>query len=235
MDRVRDACNAALSLRGVENIRVRQPLASLTIVDKQVDRLADYADLIKDEVNVKEVKFSADVAAKADLKLKVNFPVLGKRLPEKMKDIIAATKQGNWKQVGNQVEVVGELLTPEECSLMLEPKDKKGAQGLSTNDALVILDLNITDELKIEGVARDLVRLIQQSRKDADLQITDRIALKIETANDEVVAALDSFGNYIAEQTLATSVELGNASNSNHRFEQKIEGGDVVIGFNLAA
>jgi isoleucyl-tRNA synthetase len=234
MDRVRDACNTALSIRGVENIRVRQPLASLTIVDKEVERLADYADLIKDEVNVKEVLFNGDVLAKADLKLKVNFPVLGKRLPEKMKDIIAATKQGNWKQVGGSVEVAGEVLTKEECSLLLEPKDKKGAQALSSNDALVILDLNITDELKIEGVARDLVRLIQQSRKDADLQITDRIALNIETANDDVMAALDSFGSYIAEQTLAKSVELGEAGKCNHRFEQKIDGGDVVIGFNLA-
>jgi isoleucyl-tRNA synthetase len=236
MDRVRDSCNTALSIRGVENIRVRQPLASLTIVDKDTDRLKDYAELIKDEVNVKDVKFSADVAAKADLKLKVNFPVLGKRLPEKMKDIIAATKQGNWKQTKDGlVEVVGEVLTREECSLLLEPKDKKGAQSLSSNDALVILDLNITDELKIEGVARDLVRFIQQSRKDADLKITDRIALNIETSNDDIMAALDSFGNYIAEQTLANSVELGTAGNSNHRFEQKIEGAQVVIGLSKVA
>jgi isoleucyl-tRNA synthetase len=234
MDRVRDACNAALSIRNAENARVRQPLASLTIVDPESERLADYADLIKDEVNVKEVKFSGDVAAKADLKLKVNFPVLGKRLPEKMKDIIAATKQGNWKLVGGQVEVVGELLTNEECTLQLEPKDKKGAQALSSNDALVILDLYVTPELKIEGVARDLVRFIQQSRKDADLQITDRIALNIETANDDVMAALDSFGSYIAEQTLASSLDLGKADSAAHRFEQKIEGGDVVIGFKVA-
>jgi isoleucyl-tRNA synthetase len=236
MDRVRDACNAALSIRGAENIRVRQPLSSLTIVDKEPERLKDYADLIKDEVNVKEVKFSSDVAAKADLKLKVNFPILGKRLPERMKEVIGATKQGNWKQASDgRVEVVGEVLTTEECSLQLEPKDKKGAQALSSNDALVILDLNVTGELKIEGVARDLVRIVQQSRKDAGLQITDRIALTMTTNNEEIMAALDSFGSYISEQTLSVSVQAGDAKNCNYNFKQKIDGEDVTIGFNLAA
>lgn len=236
MDRVRDACNAALSIRSRENLRVRQPLASLTIIDKEKERLEDYADLIKDEVNVKEVKFSSDVNAYADQKLKVNFPVLGKRLPAKMKDIIAATKQGKWSQTDNgQIEVVGEVLTLEECSLQLEPKDKSGAQALSSNDALVLLDLEVTETLKIEGVARDLVRFIQQSRKDAELNITDKIIVNVETANDDVQAALLSFADYIAEQTLAEAVDSKRADSCSHRFEQKIEGGDVVIGFDKVA
>jgi isoleucyl-tRNA synthetase len=236
MDRVRDACNAALSIRGAENLRVRQPLASLTIIDPEPQRLEDYADLIKDEVNVKEVKFSADVDEFADLRLKVNFPVLGKRLPAKMKDIIAATKKGEWKQLeSGDIEVVGEVLTNEECSLELVPKAKGGAQALSTNDALVLLDLDVTNELKIEGVARDLVRIVQQSRKDAELQITDRINLNVETDNTVIAEALTGFQGYIAEQTLADSVVADKADNSNHRFEQKIDGSNVVIGLSKVA
>jgi isoleucyl-tRNA synthetase len=230
MDRVRDVCNTTLSIRGAENVRVRQPLASLTVVDSEPKRLEDYADLIKDEVNVKEVKFSSNIAEFADLRLKVNFPVLGKRLPAKMKDVIAATKKGEWKKLeGGRIEAVGEVLTEEECSLELVPKAKGAAQALSTNDALVVLDLNVTNELKIEGVARDLVRLVQQSRKDADLNITDRISLNIQTDSNVIAAALDGFGNYIAEQTLADYVGSGKSENSNHRFEQKIDGSDVVI------
>ncbi|PIR38909.1 MAG: isoleucine--tRNA ligase [Alphaproteobacteria bacterium CG11_big_fil_rev_8_21_14_0_20_39_49] len=236
MDRVRDACNAALSIRGAENIRVRQPLASLTIIDPEPQRLEDYADLIKDEVNVKEVKFSSNVEKFADLRLKVNFPVLGKRLPAKMKDIIAATKKGEWKQLPDgKIEAAGEVLTQEECSLELVPKAKGGTQPLSTNDALVLLDLDVTNELKIEGVARDLVRVVQQSRKDADLNITDRINLNVETDNNNVVEALNGFNGYIAEQTLADSVSAAKADNCNHRFEQKIDGADVVIGLSRVA
>ena len=237
MDRVRDACNAALSIRSAENARIRQPLASLTIVDAQKDRLEDYAELIKDEVNVKEVKFDDNVQEFADHRLKVNFPVLGKRLPAKMKDIIAATKQGKWTRLDDgQIEAAGEVLTNEECSLALEPKVKSGAQSLSSNDALVILDLDITEDLKLEGVARDLVRLVQQSRKEANLDITDRIKLSIDTENHDVIKAIDGFGDYICGQTLANSVSSETKiTDLTHKFTQKIGNDDVLIGFDKVA
>lgn len=231
MDRVRDICNSALAVRSSENIRVRQPLSSLTVVAQHSEDIAFYKDIIEDEINVKEVKFENNVAAFAEHKLKINFPVLGKRLPAKVKDIIAASKQNGWKQVAGTIEIAGEALLPEEFSLQLEPKNKKGAQALSSNDALVLLDLDITNELKIEGIARDLVRLIQQSRKEADLNITDRIALNVESSNSDVNEAVSNFNSYIADQTLAVSVNVGNAKSCNHNFEQKLEGENIVIGF----
>lgn len=239
MDKVRDACNAALSVRNAENIRIRQPLATLTIVGEGASRLEPFFPLIKDELNVKEVSLSEDVKSVASHNLKINFPVLGKRLPEKMKQIIPASKKGEWKQLPNgRIEILGEELTPEECSLTLEPKAKNGAQPLSTNDALVILDLNITEELRLEGIARDLVRLIQQSRKDADLNVSDRIELIIETDNADIRKAVEDFsrGNdfSIADNTLATEFTLGSTKNCQHSFEQTLEKATVTIGFSVA-
>lgn len=232
MDRVRDICNAALSIRGTENIRVRQPLASLKVVDSNPDRLKNYADLIKDEVNIKQVEFSSDIDQFAQLQLKINFPILGKRLPRKMKQIIGATKQGKWsKNNDGEVQVEGEILTKDECSLNLVPKDKNGTQSLSSNDALVILDLNITDELKIEGIARDLVRAIQQSRKDAGLDITDKITLSISCDNQAIIDATSNFSDYICEQTLANSVINNKQASFKNSFDHQIDGSKVVIGF----
>lgn len=237
MDRVRDVCNATLSIRNAENLRVRLPLARLTIVAPYADALQPYADLIKDEVNVKEIFFSSAVTEFASHKLKIEFPVLGKRLPHKMKEIIALVKQGKWQQTPEEknVEIGGEVLMPEECQLLLEPKAKKGAQALSTNDALVILDLQITEALEKEGIARDLVRLVQQSRKEADLHISDRIALAIETEHPKTLEAIKEFQAYITEQTLAISLSVGKMASVQHCFEQALEGKPVKIGFSVTA
>lgn len=235
MDRVQDVCNAALSIRNAENVRVRQPLSRLTVISENSGSLDGYADIIKDELNVKELAFEEDVEEFAEQKLSINFPVLGKRLPQKMKDVIAATKQGKWEQLSDgRIEAAGEVLEVEECRLLLEPKDKKGAAALSSNDALVKLDLEITPQLQQEGIARDLVRLIQQSRKEADLHISDRIALRVDSSHAMVNDAVSSFKDYIAEQTLAVSVNE-NADDAQHSFEQKLDGNVVNIAFSVAA
>ncbi len=226
MDKVRDVCNAALSVRNAKNIRVRQPLSKLTVIG--VD-LKDYAEIIADELNVKTVEFASDIAAHAEYKLKINFPILGKRLPEKMKAIIPATKKGEWKRLPNgNVEILGEELLPEECELLLEPKNKDNSAPLASQDALVVLDLALTPELVNEGLARDVVRLVQQARKDADLNVTDRIDLAIETE-----AQIIDFKDYIAEQVLAKTIRLGEASGK-HLFENELEGKKIKIGFNVA-
>lgn len=226
MDKVRDVCNAALSIRSAQNIRVRQPLAKLIVVGAD---LKNYADIIADELNVKSVEFADNIAAYAEYKLKVNFPVLGKRLPEKMKQIIPAAKQNQWKRLPNgNVEIIGEELTKEECELLLEPKTKNNSAPLASQDALVVLDLNLTPELINEGLARDVVRLVQQARKDANLNVTDRIDLNIETE-----AQIIDFKNYIAEQVLAKSINLG-AAQGKHVFENELEGKKIRIGFNVA-
>jgi isoleucyl-tRNA synthetase len=235
MDRVRDICNAGLSVRNAENIRVRQPLQSLTIVGDDEGRLRDYESIIQEELNVKEVRYESQVESFADYNLKINFPVLGKRLPAKIKDIIAASKQGKWSLAEDgSVEVAGEVLSAQECELQLFPKDAKAAQPLSSNDALIILDLNPSDVLLQEGIARDVVRLIQQSRKEADLHISSRIKLHLTSANDNVNGAINAFKDYIMAQTLAESLENSQASGCAYTFEHAIDGETIELGFDVA-
>ncbi|MDE3061225.1 MAG: class I tRNA ligase family protein, partial [Pseudomonadota bacterium] len=242
MDRIRDVCNTALAMRNKINIRVRQPLTSLIIVSKtwrkpqDADGLA-LLTLVEDEVNVKEVKYEADIDGYATLKLSLNNPVLGKRVPEKMKQIIPASKKGEWKQLSDGgVEICGEKLLHGEYTLQLEPKPeyKDRAQALSTNDALVILDTTVTPELEAEGIARDVVRMVQQARKDANLNVSDRIRLHLD-APEAVASAVSAHRQYLMEQTL--SVELSETKLEKPAFlaENTLDDQKIIISLALAA
>jgi len=209
MDQVLDICNAALFIRSEENIRVRQPLSKLVIHLDGVDDgtydnyIKHFEDLIKDEVNVKSIIYQEDVKEYADLKLSINFPLLGKRLPEKMKEIIAAAKSGNWHEAGGKLFVSGIELLAEEYTLVMEPKNGiKGVKALSNSIGLVKIDLEITKELEEEGIARDLVRFIQQTRKEAGFEVSDRIKLNIKS-DPNLEPVLANYGPFITDQTLS--------------------------------
>ena len=208
MDKILEVCQAGLSIRNNTNIRVRQPLKSITIVMKDHGNMAGFEDLIKDELNIKEVSYSNDIEKYAALKLSINFPVLGKRLPQKMKEMIAASKSGNWASSNGSVTVSEEALLPEEYKLVLEPFTKEGSAALPSNDGLVILDMHITDELYLEGIARDVIRLIQQARKDAGLNVSDRINLEYNAAGD-IQKAIQAYSGFISEQTLMSFGDVG--------------------------
>jgi isoleucyl-tRNA synthetase len=188
--------------------------------------------IIKEEVNVKSYVAvpSGKLTEYATLKLSLNNQILGKRLPEKMKQIIPASKKGEWKQVDGIVEICGEKLLADEYTLQLEPRPeyKDRAQALSTNDALVILDTTITPELEAEGIARDLVRMIQQARKDADFNVSDRIALAI-NASDKIMAAAKTHEAYISEQTLAKTFATTLPAKADFTSDNELEGNKVTI------
>jgi isoleucyl-tRNA synthetase len=247
MDWVRDVCNAALAIRNKVNIRVRQPLQSLQIVSNnpvlmqallKLDSMwATYASIIMSEINVKMLPVgNARLEDYATLKLSLNNPILGKRLPEKMKQMIPASKKGEWKPVDGTVEICGERLLAGEYTLQLEPKPeyKDRAQALSSNDALVILDIQLTDELIAEGIARDMVRAIQQARKDAALNVSDRIALHID-APEAISKALATHKDYVMEQTLATSLLSQKPSGEAFSTESEIDDKKVMISIAKAA
>lgn len=203
MDKVQEICTAALSIRNQQNIRIRQPLGELKIIGAGLTHLSAYSDLIADELNVKHVSFIEDLSSYASFKLKINFPVLGKRLPQKVKDIIAAQKQDKWVQEGKgAIIVAGEELTPDEASLLLVPIDTTNSQSLPDQKAMVQLNLEITHELRAEGYARDIIRLVQQTRKDMGLNITDTIQLKVDNSH-HLVEQLSAYHDMIASQTLA--------------------------------
>ncbi len=231
MDRVRDICTAALGVREKENMRVRQPLAKLGVYGEGVAALAAFADIIRDELNVKEVVFSEALKDVANPQLKIHFPVVGKRLGGKMKEVAAAAKAGDWVMLpGGRAQAGDEPLEPGEFEITLQPRPGIiGAQALSSNDALVVVDLAITLALRAEGIARDVVRLIQQARKDADLAITDRITLHLEVP-EEVQQAVESNRKYVQEQTLTASLAFAPATGMQHKAEGETEGGKVLIG-----
>tara|TARA_B110000503_G_scaffold142768_1_gene240836 strand:+ start:25 stop:1422 length:1398 start_codon:yes stop_codon:yes gene_type:complete len=202
MDQVLDICSTALFIRSADNIRVRQPLASLKIITKNSESFKKFEDLIKDEINVKLITYSDDLLNYSDKKLSINFPILGKRLPTKMKDIIPLSKQGKWEHDGTKLMIAGEELLPEEYSLILEPRAARGAKSLSNNQGMISLDLEITKELEDEGIARDIIRLIQQARKEAEFNVSDRIYLELKS-NLDLVSVLKEHGQLISEQTLS--------------------------------
>src|SRR5690606_18308917 len=171
MDKVQDICNAVHAIRNQQNIRVRQPLASLVLVGKGLAALPLFEQLIfekriEEEVNVKESKYASNVEDFAEYKLMLNFPVIGKKYSTLVQRLSAAVKAGNWGMQGAVVSVDGIVLEEEDYVLKLQPLE--GAlpcQPLPWGEALVALDTAITPELEAEGLARDVLRLIQQSRK----------------------------------------------------------------------
>ncbi len=203
MDKVLEICNAGLFIRTNENIRVRQPIKDVTIVTKDALSIKPFEELIKDELNIKSIIYQEDVTSYADLKLAINFPLVGKRLAHKMKDIIAASKKGEWTIKNELLIISDEELSGAEFSLKLEPKSNVGAKALSSNDGIVILNLEIDRELMLEGLARDVVRAIQQARKDADFHISDRILVSVESVGD-TMEAIKQYSGLISEQTLSS-------------------------------
>jgi isoleucyl-tRNA synthetase len=232
MERVRDACTAALSLRNNAAIRVRQPLQKVTFIGVSNDSFDEgLKQLVLDEINVKEwVNLDESrINEFANYKLQINFPILGKRLPNKVKDIIAAQKQNLWKLSDTVVEIAGEMLLEGEYTILVEPKSDfiNSIAPLASNDSLVLLDINVTEELKLEGVARDIVRGIQQARKDANLDITDKIEVSIDQNDLIIKSAVSKWQQYITSQTLA--LKISDLSTTKFVVEKEIEVDDVPV------
>ncbi len=205
MDRVRDACSVALSIRKANGLRVRLPLARLTVAAPGATALEPFRALIADEVNVKEVRLTDDVGALADDVLQVVPAVAGPRLGPEVQQVIRAVRAGEWTRDGDGVRAGGLLLVPGEFSLRLVPADAAASACLTTGDGVVVLDLALTPELESEGLARDLVRLVQQARREAGLAVSDRIDLVVGLPAD-LRSRLSPLEPFLAGETLATSV-----------------------------
>ena len=205
MDMVRDVCSSALSVRKAHSRRVRLPLASLTVASANASSLANYLDIVKDEVNVRDVVLTADVDAVASHELQVVPAVVGPRLGKNTQQVIVAVKKGEWTQDGDTIKVAGETLQPGEYALKLVTKSDSASAPLPAGAGVVLLDINVTPELEAEGLARDVVRAVQQARRDADLNVSDRIVLTL-GADDAVQAQLAPHQGLIAGETLAVEV-----------------------------
>ncbi len=180
MDEVRAVCSTVLGLRKARRLRVRLPLASLTVATPDAERLRPYVGLIADEVNVKVVHLSTDVGAYGRFELAVNARACGPRLGQDVQAVIRAVKAGDW-QPGPDGTVVaaGITLLPGEFTERLVAVEPESTAALPDGAGLVVVDLALTDELEAEGWAKDRVRELQEVRRAAGLAVSDRVRVQL--------------------------------------------------------
>ncbi|HVK30006.1 MAG TPA: isoleucine--tRNA ligase [Nocardioides sp.] len=229
MDEVRDVCSATSALRKAGKLRNRLPLAGLTVVVSDPAALEPFAAIIADELNVKSVRLVAADSEEAagygvEQKLTVNARAAGPRLGKDVQLAIKGSKSGDWSVAADGTVTAGGLALVE-GEFTLETVVGAASDGVATGmlpaGGFVVLDTVVTPELAEEGVARDLVRAVQQARRDADLQVTDRIELAV-SGTPAVLAAARAHEALIAGETLATSYTVG---------EEAPEGAtEVVVG-----
>ncbi len=219
MDELREAVSSALALRKAHGLRVRQPLSSLTVVSESVDALAPYTGLLEGELNVRQVvleRLDESAAQRYGIseQLTVNARAAGPRLGRGVQAVIKAAKAGAWDTVNGEVVVHtadGDVpLIATEYDLVTvvdtDAADARAAAVLGTG-GFIVLDVALSDELIAEGVARDVIRDVQEARKNAGLNVSDRIVLDLVVDASEV-EAVSTHRDLIARETLATSVTV---------------------------
>ncbi len=241
MDLVRSLCSVALSIRDNKNLRVRLPLNKMIVIGKNAARILPFKEVIAEEVNVKSIEIKDEISELAELKLQINFKKIGAKFGSKIKEITESAKKGDWQKISEkEIEIAGIKLSDDDFELKLATKNNDEKKfviaALPTNDYLVQLDIEITKDLEDEGIARDIIRAVQQNRKDADLNISDHIQLQIFSTNSRISEVAKSFEKYITEQVLADSLncaknaeEIKNAAKFS--FENKLDDGDLTVGF----
>jgi isoleucyl-tRNA synthetase len=221
---VLQAVSLCLSARKESKIRARQPLSKVLVQtpDETGKRaLQLWNETILDELNVKEIEILEDAGDFVSYSLKANLPVVGKKYGKQvgaLRQLLEKAEPAEAKRIGaaaragESVEVVLEgqtiTLAPEE--LLVTTIQQSGYSFASENDWSVALDTTLTPELEIEGLARDFVRAVQQSRKDSGLDVSDRIAILLEAPADDskLPEVLEAFGDYIQNETLADELRF---------------------------
>ncbi|WBQ03649.1 isoleucine--tRNA ligase [Kribbella sp. CA-293567] len=210
MERIREICSVASAIRKAEGIRGRQPLRTLTVATPDAEALQGLIPILRAEVNVRDVVLAGvdDVDAPVSQKLTVNARAAGPRLGREVQAVIKASKSGDWS-VSPSGEVVAGGITLVEGEYTLETTliDGHSASGLLADGGFVVLDLVLTPELEREGIARDVIRAVQQARRDARLDVTDRIDLRL-TADATTRAALEAHRDTLLAETLAATLAL---------------------------
>jgi isoleucyl-tRNA synthetase len=225
MAHVREVVRLGRNLRKREGHRVRQPLSRLTVLTRDPEvagAVEAHVSLIADELNVKQVTVSSDEAAFVHLSAKANYRKLGPVLGSGMTDAATAIAGLSGDQIedllqGGSTELAGLEITLDD--ILVERTPVVGTIVESGPEYACALDTTITRDLKLEGLAREIVSKVQNMRREAGLQVSDRIHLTWQTTDDDVVAALDQYGDHITSEVLAT--ELARSSD--------LEAPDVAI------
>ena len=206
------------ALRSSSNIKIRQPLSRLVIVDRsERDReiLSAYSSIISEELNVKNVDIRADESDIVSYSAKANFKVLGSKLGKSMKEVAAVIQDLTSAEIADILEgnarrieySAGEIMVSE-GDLVVQRSEKEHVKVLNDGAVTVGYDTEITHDLLLEGIARDIVRFVQTERKEKDFDVADHIRLSI-GGSDLIKEAVEAFGSYISEETLADSLSFG--------------------------
>ena len=210
MDQVRDVCSTTLSLRKVHSRRVRLPLGELTVASPLANALQSFVSIITDEVNVHKVTLTTELGQVAKHELQLIPAALGPRLGANTQKVIVAVKKGDWSINGDEVIAGGVALEPHEFHVKLVAAagdtETIASAALSDGQGIVLLNIELTDVLLAEGAARDIVRMVQQARREAGLAVSDRIVLTLGLP-DLLQSQVSQFETYIASETLAQRIE----------------------------
>ena len=229
MEMAQKITSMVLALRRKVNIKVRQPLQAIMIPasEEQRKHIEAVKNLIMNEVNVKELKFveGAGILVK---KVKCNFRVMGKKFGKQMKAVAAAVDALSQEQIA-ELEANGSLVLPgveglDSLEILAEDveiisEDIPGWLVANEGSLTVALEVELTDELRKEGMARELINRVQNIRKESGLEITDRISITL-APNAEVEAAVSGFGEYIKTQVLADSITIADNDGQEVDFDE---------------
>ena len=213
MDELRQITSQALALRKAERLRVRLPLAKLKVVTARKSALKPFATILAEELNVKKVKLKRlkdDSAEKYGIvqTLTVNARAAGPRLGKNVQQVIKAAKAGDWSEQDGVVTAGGIALEVGEYELTLSTtsgEDSRDVLGLLAGGGFVLLRTETTPELEAEGIARDAIRAVQEARKNAGLEVSDRIVLQLAAAAS-LASALEAHAELIKGETLASAL-----------------------------
>ena len=208
MDLVRDISSAGLGIRKTNNIRVRQPLKEITIAGDNISWLSNFENYILEEVNAKKMILDENSDSLYRNKIKINLRKMGPKLGKNTKKYMEAANNFNWVMNDNKTISILDLIL-EEDEYILEKESNPGTETREINDGKIVVSLNIDidNELKVEGIARDILRAVQNKRKDENLDISDKIKIKIFGENI-VQETVSKFGEYIASNSLAENIEF---------------------------
>lgn len=220
MRRVQSIVSVGKQLREQYKLRNRLPLAKMTVAGTAP---AQYADIIQDELNVKEIEFTDDISSVADSFVYLITPKIGGRLGGALKEIIPAVKQGRYEVIGDKLTAAGYMLNADEFENRLTVKDGITGAALPDNTAVVVLDTEINSELVAEGLANDALRFIQDTRKTAGLDVSDRIKLEY-NASPALANAIEQHRERIMGEALITEMSVGAGE-----YETEIEGYNLSV------
>ena len=216
MSMAQQVSSMVLALRRKVNIKVRQPLTKILIPVLDADtarRIEAVKGLIMSEVNVKEIELIENTTGLITKRIKPNFKTLGPKYGKQMKQIAALVAGFSQDQIAaieasaeTLLDVDGEKITVTPADFEITSEDMPGWLVATEGKLTVALDITITDDLRAEGIARELINRIQNIRKDSGFEVTDKIRVEIEQ-QEFVLPALKSFADYIASQTLAVEIE----------------------------